>query len=492
MKRIISLLLSVLLVVPCVCASAVSNKVLVTMDGVEMSFDVEPVIEKGTTLVPFRAIFEALGCVVSYQAEGGMQFVEAQRGRDYVSLQIGSELMYFNGEEVKLAVAPKIVNGRTLVPLRVISEKLDCTVDWIGETRTATINRRRGQAEIHTGNVEKIVKAEDGTVLMDVICAYPIVDLGSESDFINGINEYYRKHAEDYIKTNVDELSEDAEIMHKEMGNQYRPMHFRSSYEVNVNRADLLSITVADYANTNGAHPNTVLSSKTYHLKLESELSVDRIFDIDTDKAEALVYDKFSKWLSDNGLADYNTSEDALEEAVKNVNFYLTDNSAVLYFNTYDIAPYAAGVPMVEIPFTGADGVLKIDLSGANLDKLEFELKGNPTTGYEWQIAAVNSDKISVDSEYIPDEVPADIVGSGGKYKFTVTGIAQGNAEIECSYLRPFEKDGKAEKTVIYRVYVSKDKKITVLERIERKNTKNAPTERFFAVILGILTMPQI
>ncbi len=465
MKRIISLLLSVLLVVPCVCATAASNKVSVTMDGIEMRFDVEPIIENGTTLVPFRAIFEALGCVVSYQVEGGMQFVEAQRGGDYVSLQIGRDTMYFNGDEVKLAVAPKIVNGRTLVPLRVISEKLDCTVDWMDETRTASINRKHGQAEIYTENIEKIVKAEDGTVLMDVICAYPIVDSGSESDFIKGINEYYRKHAEDYIKTNVEEFSEDAAMMYKEMGKQYRPMHFNSSYEVNINRADLLSITVADYANANGAHPNTVLSSKTYHLKLESELSIDRIFDIDADKAEALVYDKFSKWLSDNGLADYNPSEDALKKAAKSVNFYLTDNSAVLYFNAYDIAPYVAGVPMVEIPFTGADGVLKIDLSGANLDKLEFELEGNPTTGYEWQ--AVCSDNVSVSREYVADKVPENVVGSGGKYKFTVTGIKQGNAEVTCSYARTFEKDEKAEKTVTYKLYVSEKNKITIIDRIE-------------------------
>ena len=68
MKKILGIILSVIMLCSTVTAfaQASSDKVTVTMDGQEMEFDVQPVIENGRTLVPMRAIFEALGCAVTY------------------------------------------------------------------------------------------------------------------------------------------------------------------------------------------------------------------------------------------------------------------------------------------------------------------------------------------------------------------------------------------------------------------------------------------
>ena len=67
MKKISGIILSVIMLCSTVTAfaQASSDKVTVTMDGQEMEFDVQPVIENGRTLVPMRAIFEALGCAVT-------------------------------------------------------------------------------------------------------------------------------------------------------------------------------------------------------------------------------------------------------------------------------------------------------------------------------------------------------------------------------------------------------------------------------------------
>ena len=67
-KKILSIILSVIMLCGTVTAfpQTSSDKVTVTMDGQEMEFDVQPVIENGRTLVPMRAIFEALGCAVTY------------------------------------------------------------------------------------------------------------------------------------------------------------------------------------------------------------------------------------------------------------------------------------------------------------------------------------------------------------------------------------------------------------------------------------------
>ena len=54
-------------------------------------------------------------------------------------MQIGKKSATVNGKEVVLDVAPFIVNGRTLVPIRFISETFGAQVNWDGNTKTVTI-----------------------------------------------------------------------------------------------------------------------------------------------------------------------------------------------------------------------------------------------------------------------------------------------------------------------------------------------------------------
>lgn len=89
-------------------------------------------------LVPFRAIFEALNAEVEWNGE--TQTVTASKGDVVLSFQIGKQEMYINGKMVQLDVLPQIVNGRTLVPIRAISEGLGASVDWNNEMKTVMIN----------------------------------------------------------------------------------------------------------------------------------------------------------------------------------------------------------------------------------------------------------------------------------------------------------------------------------------------------------------
>lgn len=91
-------------------------------------FDQEPVIESGRTLVPLRVIFEALGATVEWDQE--TQTVTATKDGKTIVLQIGSNVMYVNGEEVYLDVPAKLNSDRTYVPVRAISEAFDCEVEW--------------------------------------------------------------------------------------------------------------------------------------------------------------------------------------------------------------------------------------------------------------------------------------------------------------------------------------------------------------------------
>ncbi len=119
-------------------AEADASAVKVYVDGRQLAFDVPPMIENGRTLVPMRVIFEALGAEVFW--DGPTQTVSAFKGDTGIAIQIGNPYANVNNSAIALDVPPKIVNGRTLVPLRFVSEALGCSVNWNGTTRTVSIS----------------------------------------------------------------------------------------------------------------------------------------------------------------------------------------------------------------------------------------------------------------------------------------------------------------------------------------------------------------
>lgn len=118
-------------------ASDSGDRVKVTVNGSEMSFDQPPIIVDGRTLVPLRAIFEAFGAQVDWN--GDTRTVMAVKDNTTIKLKIGEKAIEVNGEHKKLDAAPQVVNDRTLVPVRAVSEALGCMVDWNGDTRTVII-----------------------------------------------------------------------------------------------------------------------------------------------------------------------------------------------------------------------------------------------------------------------------------------------------------------------------------------------------------------
>ena len=109
----------------------------VYLNGQKLNFEVAPIIENGRTLVPLRAIFEAVGANVLW--DGPTQTVKAQRGNTEVVLQIGSLYPAVNGQVWTLDVPAKIINDRTLAPLRFVGEAFGGQVSWDETTRTVAI-----------------------------------------------------------------------------------------------------------------------------------------------------------------------------------------------------------------------------------------------------------------------------------------------------------------------------------------------------------------
>jgi len=142
--RLKSRLLSLFLVVVMLLGSTPiptlgSGIIRVTIDGVPLSLDVPPAVMSGRTLVPLRAIFEALGASVTW--DDTTQRISGARGSRTIVLYLGRNVAYIDGTAVALDVAPTAVRGRTMVPARFVAESLGATVSWNEATLTVEITR---------------------------------------------------------------------------------------------------------------------------------------------------------------------------------------------------------------------------------------------------------------------------------------------------------------------------------------------------------------
>lgn len=108
----------------------------VYVDGINLDPDVKPVIVSGRVLVPFRDIFEALGAQVDWYPGTGK--VVAYKGSTTVQLTIGGKA-YKNGKPVALDVPARIIRGRTMVPLRFVSEAMGARVKWDIPTQSVIV-----------------------------------------------------------------------------------------------------------------------------------------------------------------------------------------------------------------------------------------------------------------------------------------------------------------------------------------------------------------
>ena len=154
MKKLISIILSVsIFCVLSLCGFAAENSdftmtmriddPVMTVNGAQQEIDpgrgTAPVIVSDRTLVPIRAIIEAMGGTVEWN--GDTQTASLTYGDDEIRLTIDSTTAYLNDKANTLDTAPTIINERTMLPIRFIAESFKFNVDWNESERLITITK---------------------------------------------------------------------------------------------------------------------------------------------------------------------------------------------------------------------------------------------------------------------------------------------------------------------------------------------------------------
>ena len=150
-KKILSVFVTVAVVITGLAgfSSVMANDdISVTLNGTKIDFDVKPQIVDGRTVVPLRKIFEEIGALVKW--DGETQTVSARKKSKTITMTIGSTNMQIDKgdtddegnaviENVSLDVPAQVIDDRTLVPARAISEAFGLNVDWDDDTNTVII-----------------------------------------------------------------------------------------------------------------------------------------------------------------------------------------------------------------------------------------------------------------------------------------------------------------------------------------------------------------
>jgi hypothetical protein len=153
MKRLIAFTLVLLFILPSMAFAADEQPIKVYIDGIEISFQEKPYMQQGSTVVPFRPIFEGLGLKVAW--DDSTQTVTGTKEGLVIKLVLGQKKATVNGKQIDLPIAPSMINGTTFIPLRFVGEASGKDVKWYEDTKSIQIGKQLDLDKLYPIEVNK-------------------------------------------------------------------------------------------------------------------------------------------------------------------------------------------------------------------------------------------------------------------------------------------------------------------------------------------------
>lgn len=183
---------------------------------------------------------------------------------------------------------------------------------------------------------------------------------------LDKINNYYQARAHRYVESNIMDLYQLARVEYEyAVANDFpvRPFDVVTVFQITYNRNCVLSLYLDRYEYTGGAHGTTFRSSDTWNVACSSPVRIKSLFSYANDVSE-YVTDCIIEQITHVAMTEaevfpyFDDYETRVKEYFNPNNFYLTHKGVIIYFQQYEIAPYATGIPEFLIPY-GMGGAIR-------------------------------------------------------------------------------------------------------------------------------------
>lgn len=140
-------------------ASVHAQDINVSLNGNIVAFtNQRPVISDGRTLIPLRGVFDEMGYSIAWN--GSTKTVTLTKDNSVIVINIGESRYFLNGTEHAIDVPAQIINGSTMLPLRAIADATGAEVLWDADTKLATIIDASTAVTAQSGTVVTSSQAE--------------------------------------------------------------------------------------------------------------------------------------------------------------------------------------------------------------------------------------------------------------------------------------------------------------------------------------------
>ena len=372
LKRWAAFMLAAAMAVPCAVLSVAVHggagdmPIEIYLNGTRLESDVAPVLKEDRTFVPVRVIGEALGFAVGY-SDGLVTFRHGGLGTE-ISMTVGDPVAYVDGRRIELPVPTFIEDGRTMAPVRFLSEALDSRVDWVpgygaGPDSVVIhcphpVDTSGGRAKIATRVEERrweLAGGYSGTVEIYYDLCIPVFTIPGDEAFASMLNESIDSLSE-FRRNAIEEVyKEQLGVSPEYLGSARYDAYEEFSYRVVGGKGHVLSMKIEGYSYYGGAHGMPFWSSLNIDFAQSKALALPDLFKPGEDYKATLFREM-------GALRQANPEEyDGVEEAshIDDSSFYFEGGDLVLYYHPYDLSYYARGFVEFRIPLGRLAGQLK-------------------------------------------------------------------------------------------------------------------------------------
>lgn len=308
MKKTVFLTIIVLVFAACVPALA-ADDITVNVDGITVEFDQAPIIVDGRTLVPVRAIFESLGARVKW--DDLTKTVNATKRFETISLTIGSNEMKVSGKTEYIDVPAQIVGGRTLVPARAVAQALEAQVLWDDNKRLVTINSKQGKyyIEDHFTEYSGYHKNNNDILISKININFPQIFFDSKTLLNDKINNIVKQDVDEWTEDftvlaqeKANEFSENGGVF----DSSFKTMYFSTDFDIMYNNGNYVSVYVRKNYDLE-SEKTASYSAHTYDVVKNRGVYATEILDMEDIELRTRINNEFLKIGVKLGIDNINT-----------------------------------------------------------------------------------------------------------------------------------------------------------------------------------------